>query len=48
MAQAGAFVYLEPFVTVLVAAWVLGESFGLAELLGAATILAGIWLVNRK
>lgn len=48
VAQVGAFVYLEPFVTVLVAAWVLGESFGLAELLGAATILAGIWLVNRS
>lgn len=48
VAQAGAFVYLEPFVTVLVAAWVLGETFGLAEALGAATILAGIWLVNRR
>ena len=48
VAQAGAFVYIEPFVTVLVAAWVLREPFGLMELLGALTILAGIWLVNRN
>lgn len=46
--QAGAFVYLEPFVTVLVAAWVLGESFGVPELFGALTILGGVWLVNRN
>ncbi len=48
VAQAGAFVYVEPFVTVLVATWVLKESFGIVELLGALTILSGIWLVNRN
>lgn len=45
-AQAGAFVYLEPFVTVLVAALVLGEPLLAASLLGGGAILAGVWLVN--
>ncbi len=47
VAQAGAFINLEPFVTTLVAALVLGEAFGLAALLGGATILLGVYLVNR-
>jgi drug/metabolite transporter (DMT)-like permease len=40
--QAGAFLYLEPFVTVIVAALILGE-----PLLGGAAILLGVWIVNR-
>ena len=47
VAQAGAFVYLEPFVTVVVAALVLGEPLLLVSLLGGLGILLGVWLVNR-
>ena len=47
VAQAGAFVYLEPLVTVVVAALVLGEPLLGASLAGGAIILVGIWLVNR-
>ncbi len=47
VAQAGAFVYLEPLVTVLVAAMILGEPLLGASLVGGAIILTGVWLVNR-
>ena len=46
-AQTGAFLYLEPFVTVIVAALVLGEPLLGITLLGGAAILLGVWLVNR-
>ncbi len=45
--QAGAFIYLEPLVTVIVSAVVLDEPVSLASLLGGGTILVGVWLVNR-
>jgi drug/metabolite transporter (DMT)-like permease len=48
VAQAGAFVYLEPFVTVVIAAIVLGEPLLLASLLGGGGILLGVWLVQRR
>jgi len=48
VAQTGAFLYLEPVVTVLVAAVVLQESLTLATLLGGVLILIGVWLVNRR
>lgn len=48
VAQTGAFIYLEPFVTVVVAAWVLGEPLLVASLLGGLSILFGVWLVNRR
>lgn len=48
VAQTGAFVYLEPFVTVVVAAIVLGEALIAASLLGGAAILVGVWLVTRN
>jgi drug/metabolite transporter (DMT)-like permease len=48
VAQAGAFVYLEPFVTVVVAAIVLGEPLLAASLLGGASILLGVWLVQHR
>jgi len=48
VAQAGAFIYLEPFVTLVVAAIVLSEKLLWISLLGGATILAGVWLVNRR
>lgn len=47
VAQAGAFVYLEPFVTVVVAALVLGEPLLAASLVGGGAILLGVWFVNR-
>ena len=48
VAQTGAFLYIEPVVTVIVAALILGERMYLATLLGGVLILAGVWLVNRK
>jgi drug/metabolite transporter (DMT)-like permease len=48
VAQTGAFLYLEPVVTVIVAALLLGEPLTLAVLSGGALILAGVWLVGRK
>jgi len=47
VAQTGAFLYLEPIVTVIVAAIVLGEILLLASAIGGITILIGVWLVNR-
>ncbi len=47
VAQAGAFVYIEPFVTVVVEALLLGEAIKGSSLLGGAGILLGVWLVNR-
>jgi drug/metabolite transporter (DMT)-like permease len=47
VAQTGAFLYLEPIITVIVAAFVLREAILLATLIGGITILVGVWLVNR-
>lgn len=47
VAQTGAFLYLEPVVTVIVAALVIKEAILLATLIGGITILIGVWLVNR-
>ena len=47
VAQTGAFLYLEPLITVIVAALVLKEALLLATLVGGITILIGVWLVNR-
>jgi len=47
VAQTGAFLYLEPVVTVIVAALLLREAIPLASLVGGITILTGVWLVNR-
>jgi drug/metabolite transporter (DMT)-like permease len=46
VAQAGAFVYIEPFVTVVVAALILGEPMLWTSLLGGGLILAGVILVQ--
>jgi drug/metabolite transporter (DMT)-like permease len=48
VAQAGAFVYLEPFVTLVIAAIVLGEVVTLISLLGGGVILLGVWMVQRS
>ncbi len=45
--RVGAFLYLEPLVTVAVAAALLGESIRIGTMAGGAIILFGIWLVNR-
>lgn len=46
--QVAAFLYLEPIVTVIVAASLIGEAVTWATLAGGATILIGVWLVNRR
>jgi drug/metabolite transporter (DMT)-like permease len=46
--QAGAFLYLEPLVAVVVAAGLLGEPVALAALAGGAAILLGVWMVERR
>jgi drug/metabolite transporter (DMT)-like permease len=46
--QAGAFLYLEPLVTVVVAAVILGEPLLAASLSGGLIILLGVWIVNRN
>ena len=48
VAQTGAFLYLEPIITVIVAAILLKESILLATLIGGITIIVGVWLVNRQ
>jgi len=48
VAQTGAFLYLEPIVTVIVAAILLREALLLATLIGGITIILGVWLVNRQ
>jgi drug/metabolite transporter (DMT)-like permease len=48
MVQTGAFLYLEPLVTVFLAALILGERLYFAALFGGMLILLGIWMVNRK
>lgn len=47
VAQTGAFLYLEPIVTIIVASIVLAEPLLLASAIGGITILVGVWLVNR-
>jgi drug/metabolite transporter (DMT)-like permease len=47
VAQTGAFLYIEPIITVIVAAIVLSEAITLTSLIGGFTILFGVWLVNR-
>jgi drug/metabolite transporter (DMT)-like permease len=46
--QVAAFLYLEPIVTVIVAASLIGEAVTWATLVGGAIILVGVWLVNRR
>ena len=46
--QTAAFIYIEPLVTVVVAAIVLGEAFTPIAFIGGLTILFGVYLVNRS
>lgn len=45
--QAGVFLYLEPLVTAVIAAILLGEEITAVSLLGGGVILLGVWMVNR-
>lgn len=47
VAQTGAFLYVEPFITVMVAALLIREAITPASLVGGLAILFGVWLVNR-
>ncbi|MBM4428438.1 MAG: DMT family transporter [Chloroflexi bacterium] len=47
-AQTGAFLFIEPPTSMIVAAIILNEAITWASLLGGAVILAGVWLVNRQ
>ncbi len=44
----GVFLFIEPLVTMFVAALLLAEKITAASLLGGGTILLGVWLVNRR
>ena len=46
--RVGAFLYLEPLITVAVAAAVLGEVVRGGTMIGGAITLFGLWLVNRE
>ncbi|HMI31322.1 MAG TPA: DMT family transporter [Candidatus Limnocylindrales bacterium] len=46
--RVGSLLYLEPLVTVAVAAGILGEAVRFGTMAGGAIILFGIWLVNRE
>lgn len=46
-AQTGAFLFIEPLTSMVVAANVLDEKITLVSVLGGAVILVGIWMVNR-
>lgn len=46
--QAGVFLYIEPLVSLVAAALILGETITLPALFGGSFILFGVWLVNRQ
>lgn len=48
VAQTGAFLYIEPVITVIVAGFVLGEALVVTGLIGGIIILCGVWMVNHK
>ncbi len=45
--QLGSFIYVEPLVTMALAAFILGEAVTLVSMLGGAATIAGVYLVNR-
>jgi drug/metabolite transporter (DMT)-like permease len=44
--QVGTFLYIEPLVTVVIAAAMLGETLTLPTLAGGVAILVGVWMVS--
>lgn len=47
-AQTGAFLFIEPLTSMVVAAIILSEQITPVSVLGGAVILVGIWMVNKK
>ena len=47
-AQTGAFLFVEPLTSMVVASIILSEQITPVSVLGGAVILAGIWMVNRQ
>jgi len=47
-AQTGAFLFIEPLTSMVVASIILNEQVTLVSVLGGAVILFGIWMVNRN
>jgi drug/metabolite transporter (DMT)-like permease len=47
-AQTGAFLFIEPLTSMVVASIILNEQITLISVLGGAVILVGIWMVNRQ
>jgi drug/metabolite transporter (DMT)-like permease len=47
-AQTGAFLFVEPLTSMVVASIILKEQITFVSILGGAVILFGIWLVNRQ
>lgn len=47
-AQTGAFLFVEPLTSMVVASVILNEQITAVSILGGMVILAGIWLVNRQ
>lgn len=45
--QLGAFIYIEPLVTMVMATFILGEAITVVSILGGAATIAGVYLVNR-
>ncbi|MCJ7432452.1 MAG: DMT family transporter [Anaerolineales bacterium] len=46
--QLGAFLNIEPLVTTMLAAVMIGETITITSLVSRAVIILGVWLVNRK
>lgn len=46
--QVGAFLYIEPLVTLFIAAILLNERITWASIMGGGMIILGVWLVNRR
>lgn len=47
-AAVASFIYVEPIVTVVLAAALIGETITWPVVCGGATILCGVWMVNRR
>jgi drug/metabolite transporter (DMT)-like permease len=47
-ARTSTYIYLEPFVTLALGSWLLGEPVTVFALAGGAIVLVGVWLVNRS
>ncbi|GAB4486576.1 MAG: DMT family transporter [Anaerolineales bacterium] len=45
--QLGAFIYVEPLVTMVLATFLLGEAITIVSILGGAATIVGVYLVNR-